>query len=153
MRMKCSPSVQAISEESIACIAVKEDRHQNIMSSVALKKGVEEPWTIERVAKFIDLLGYSEITLKSDTEPAIIAFRNRVAEACKAEVTTEDAVKGDKESNGLIENAVMLIRGIIRTIKVPHRKQNARTTQRRLACHAMVGGARRMHPVQVPERS
>ena len=71
MRMECSPSVQAISEESITCIAVKEDRHQNIMSSVALKKGVEEPWTIERVAKFIDLLGYREITLKSDTEPAI----------------------------------------------------------------------------------
>ena len=140
MRMECSPSVQAISEESITCIALKEDRHQNIMSSVALKKGFEEPWTIERVAKFIDLLGYGEITLKSDTEPAIIAFRNRVAEACKVEVTTEDAVKGDKESNGLIENA-------------PHRKQNARTTQRRLACHAMVGGARRMHPVQVPERS
>ena len=69
------------------------------------------------MAKFIDLLGYREITLKSDTEPAIIAFRNRVAEACKAEVTTEDAVKGDKESNGLIENAVMLIRGIIRSIK------------------------------------
>ena len=117
MRMECSPSVQAISEESVTCIAVKEDRHQNIMSSVALKKGVEEPWTIERVAKFIDLLGYREITLKSDTEPAIIALRNRVAEACKAEVTTQDAVKGDKESNGLIENAVMLIRGIIRTIK------------------------------------
>ena len=106
MRMERSLSVQAISEESITCIAVKEDRHQN-----------EEPWTIERVVKFIDLLGYREITLKNDTEPAIIAFRNRVAEACKAEVTTEDAVKGDKESNGLIENAVMLIRGIIRTIK------------------------------------
>ena len=117
MRMECSPSVQAVSEESITCIAVKEDRHQNIMSSVALKKGVEEPWTIERVAKFIDLLGYREMTLKSDTEPAIIAFRNRGAEACKAEVTTEDAVKGDKESNGLIENAVMLLRGIIRTSK------------------------------------
>ena len=49
--------------------------------------------TVERVAKFIDLLGYREITLKSDTEPPIIAFRNRVAEACKAEVTTEDAVR------------------------------------------------------------
>ena len=40
----------------------------------------------------------------------VAAFRNRVAEICKAEVTTE-------ESNGLIENAVMLLRGIIRTIK------------------------------------
>ena len=69
------------------------------MSSVALKNGVEEPCTIERVAKFMGLLGYREITLKSDTEPGTIAFRNRVAEMCKAEVTTEDAVKGDKESN------------------------------------------------------
>ena len=83
------------------------------MSSVALKKGVEEPWTIERVARFIDLLGCREITLESDTEPAIVAFRNRVAAMCKAEVTTEDAVKGDKESNGLIENAIVLLRGII----------------------------------------
>ena len=67
--------------------------------------------------KFIDSLGYREITLKSDSEPSIIAFRNRVAAMCKAAVTTEDAVKGDKESNGLIENAVMLLRGIIRTIQ------------------------------------
>ena len=66
MRMASAPNVQAISEESITCIAVKEDRHQNIMSSVALKKEVEEPWTIERVVRFIDLLGYREITLKSD---------------------------------------------------------------------------------------
>ena len=96
---------------------MQEDRHQNIISSVAWKKGVEEPWTIERVVKFVDLLGYREITLKSDTEPATIAFRNRVAEMCKAEVTTEDAVKGDEGSNGLIENAIMLLRGIIRTVK------------------------------------
>ena len=117
MNMESAQNVQAISEESITCVAVKEDRHQNIMSSVALKKGVEEPWTIERVVKFIDLLGYGEITLKSDTQPAIIAFRNRVTALCKAEVTTEHAVKGDKESNGLIENAVKPLRGIIRTIK------------------------------------
>ena len=69
-----------MSEISVTCIAVKEDRHQNIMSSVALTKGTREPWTTERVAKF-NLLGYREITLKSDTEPAIIAFRCRVA--CK----------------------------------------------------------------------
>ena len=87
------------------------------MSSVAERKGVEESWTIERVVKFIDLLGYREITLKSDTGPAIIAFRNRVAAMCKAEVTMEDAVQEGKESNGLIENAVMQLRGIIRTIK------------------------------------
>ena len=54
----------SMSEESVSCIAVKEDRHQNIMSSDALKNGVEEPWTIERVAQFIDLLCDREITRK-----------------------------------------------------------------------------------------
>ena len=70
-------------------IAVKEDRHQNNMSSVFLKNGIEEPSASERVARYINSLGYKEITLKSDTEPAIITFRNRVAENCKVEVTLE----------------------------------------------------------------
>ena len=91
MKMKSVVVAQTMSEEAVVCTAMEEDRHQNIMSSVALKKGVEEPWTIQKVA-----LGYREITLKSDTEPAIIAFRNRVAEMCKAEVTTEDKLKIDK---------------------------------------------------------
>ena len=55
--------------------------------------------------------------MKSDSEPAIIAFRNRASENCKAEVALKDAVKEDKLSNGLVENAVMLLRGVIRTIK------------------------------------
>ena len=38
MRMESAPNVQAISEESITCVAVKEDGHQHIMRSVALKK-------------------------------------------------------------------------------------------------------------------
>ena len=113
MKMKSAVNTPTMSEEAVTCIVVKEDRHQNIMSSVALKKGVEEPWTITRAAKCIDLLGYREISLKSDTEHGIIAFRNRAAEMCKAEVSTEDTVKGDIESNGLIENAVMQLRGII----------------------------------------
>ena len=63
--------------------AVKEDRHQNITSSVASKKGVEQHWTVEKVARFIGSLGYREITLTSDTKPAIFAFRNRVAECAQ----------------------------------------------------------------------
>ena len=54
--------------------------------------------------------------MKSDTELAIIAFRNRAAENCKAEVTLEDAVKGDKPSNGLVQKAVMLWHCVISTM-------------------------------------
>ena len=43
VNMKSVVNAQAMSEESVTCIAVKEDRHPNIMKRVALKKGVEEP--------------------------------------------------------------------------------------------------------------
>ena len=59
------------------------------------ENGIEEPRACERAARFINWLAYKEITLKSDMEPAIIAFRKRVAENCNAEVTLEDAVEED----------------------------------------------------------
>ena len=90
---------QTISNESVTCIAVKEDRHQNIMNSLVLKQGIEEPSASERVARFSDSLWYTEVMLKSDLELAIILFRNRAAENCNAEVTVEDAIKRGETFN------------------------------------------------------
>ena len=84
-------------------------KHHGLCST----QGVEEPWAVERVVNFVGSHGCRQISLKSDTEPAIIAIRNR--EECKAEATLENAVKRDKQTNGLIENAVLFLRGIIRT--------------------------------------
>ena len=55
---------QTIPGESATCTAVKEYGQQNIMSSVVPKKGIEEPWASERVARFINSVGYKEITFK-----------------------------------------------------------------------------------------
>ena len=56
-------------------------------------------WITGRVTKFSDLLDYRGMTLKSDTDFAIIAFRDRVGELCREEVMTEDAVNGIQESS------------------------------------------------------
>ena len=111
LKPKSTASSQTIPEESV-------DVHCGEGGQTSeFQKGIEELWASERVARCINSLGYKEITLKSDTEPAIIAFRNRVPENCNAEVTSEDAVKGDKPPKKLVENAVVLLRGDIRTIK------------------------------------
>ena len=120
---------------------------------VVLKKGAEEPWTMERAAKIIDLLCYCEITLKSNTEPSIVALRNRVAEMCKAEVTTVDAVKEVNESNGLIRNAVMLIRGTIRTINCHIESSTQDPLSDELQYLAVVGRTCRMHRVQMTKKA
>ena len=93
-------------------IAVKEDRRQNIMSSVVFEEGNRRTFGQVREWQGSSTRWYTESTLKSDTKPATIAVRNRVAE-----VALKDAVKEDKLSNGLVENAVILLRGAIRTIK------------------------------------
>ena len=107
----------------------------------------------KRLPRFTELLGYRQITLKSEVEPAIFAIRNRVAEKCKADMATEDAMKGDKPSNGLTQNTVMLLRGIIKIIEYHMEKQHAKGTQGRLANLAVVHGTRKLHLVQVSERS
>ena len=48
------------------------------MTSIVLKKGIEEPLASERVARFINSLGYSKNTLKSDTELAAHRWKNAV---------------------------------------------------------------------------
>ena len=126
---------------------------EHIMSSVVWKKGIEEPCASEGVARFINSLGYKEITLRSDTEPAILASRNRVAENCKAEVALEDAVKGDKRSNGLVENAVMMLRGVIRTIKCHVESCTQEELREDSPDLAVVGGTCGEHFVQMPEGS
>ena len=109
---------QTIPDESVTGVAVKEDRHRNIKSSVVFEEGNRRTFGQVREWQGSSTRWvYTESTLKSDTKPATIAFRNRVAKNCKAEVALLDAVKEDKLSNGLVENAVMLMRGVIRTIK------------------------------------
>ena len=64
-------------------IAVKEDRRHFIMGGVVMKEGVEEPWAIDSVVRFTGSSGHREITQNSNTEPAIITFRNLVVEGAE----------------------------------------------------------------------
>ena len=66
MKMSSVVNAQTMSDESVTCIAVNQDRNQNIMSSVALKKEDLEPCTVES-GEINDLLGHRLITLKQQS--------------------------------------------------------------------------------------
>ena len=78
MKMKSVANAQTISEESITCTAVKDPRHPNIMSSVALKKGGRGTLDNREGGEVIDLLGYREI----DVEKRHRACNNCVQKSC-----------------------------------------------------------------------
>ena len=114
---ECSNNVRTISNLHRRQRGPTSEHHEQCCFE---KKGVEAP--------FIDVLGYREITLQSDTEPAFIAFRHRVAENVQSQRTQ---VQDDTESNGSAENAMM-----------------PRTTQWRITNSAVFGGTCRMYLVQ-----
>jgi len=103
---------------SATLLAMKDEKSATVFASVVPSKGVSEEWVAERAARFVNKLGYKEVTLKSDTEPAMVALRGEIREKCQAEALEEDAGVGDHQSNGLIENAIRNIRGVIRTLKL-----------------------------------
>ena len=121
------------------------------MTSVVLKKGTEEPWASERVARFINSFGYKEITLKSDTEPAMIASRNRVAENCNAVVRLEDAVEGDKRSRRIDRKRNNVVTRCHQDYEVPCGELHPRRPPRRLPNFAVAGGTCGGHLVHVSE--
>ena len=115
--VKAVVNAQTVSGESVTCVAVKEDRHQNIMSSAALKKGVEEPWTLERVVRFIDLHVYRWITLKSDTDQQSLRSEKPCGRNVQSRSRKKRVQRKETRRRTGIENTVMLLRVITRTIE------------------------------------
>ena len=73
--------------ESLATLlAMKDARSGSVFASIVPSKGATEDWVAQRAARFIERLGISEVTLKSDTEPAIISLRTDIRANSKIDV-------------------------------------------------------------------
>ena len=75
----------------------RQDKQQNIICNVVVKKGVEEP----SLARFIDLLGYREITLRERHGTS----NHCVQESCGRNVHSKSHHRGRSERRRRIERA------------------------------------------------
>ena len=133
-----------IPEKSVTYIAV-EERHQNIMSSLVLKKGIEEPWASEGVARLINSLRYKEVTLKSGTE---------LEKLCTRELQRRGHVGGCSQRRQAFKRMGRKRCDVFARCHQNHQvlcgELHIRSTPRRLPNLAVVGGTCREHFVQVP---
>ena len=102
-------------------ILVMHDRQSGkVNSNVVPAKGVN-PYAVMRCVQNIKLLGYYKLLLKSDQEPAIVAFREAVKIALadeKIEVMPEESPVGESQANGEVENAVRMIKAQVRKMRL-----------------------------------
>ena len=97
----------------------RERRTGMTLAMIVPAKGVAHQWVQERAARWVDSLGYQQVTLRCDQEPAIVALMTSIKEnrGDGTQTQIEFAAKGDSQDNGVVEKAVDQMAGMMRTLK------------------------------------
>merc|ERR1711989_35153 len=87
-----------------------------IFARVVPHKGVH-PYAVKNTAADVASLGYSELLLKSDNEPSIVALKEAVRMERHERIVMENSPVKESKSNGVIANTVQQVQGQFRTMK------------------------------------
>ena len=109
-------------EEGAKPNLVAQDRRTGMMFATALKsKGNALDLTARKLlTKFIELLGYKEVVLKSDGEHSLVRLKQAAGKEakCLVRAVCEESPAGDSRANGEAESAVKEIKWRIRAINL-----------------------------------
>jgi hypothetical protein len=101
-------------------LVLKDCKFGSIKLMILPAKGAGEPWVARRCASWITSLGFNEVGLRIDSEPAIKALVEEIKRAGgdAAEMVIEHPEKGGSQSNGVVECAVGIAEGLAVTLKL-----------------------------------
>ena len=89
-------------------------------------KGVEDQAAIKETVKSLIGLGYPELIVRSDNEPAIRTFRDAVIKGLKVRfgvrAIAQASPKYDSASAGMVENAIKLVMEKVRKLVIATRE-------------------------------
>ena len=104
-------------EETIPIQVARDRRTQMIFAHVVPRKGMISQHGADAMEKDIEKLGYKEIILKSDGEPAIKSVQEEVKRRRKDNTILENSAPGDSRSNGAAERAVKAVSEQVRVLR------------------------------------
>ncbi len=103
-------------EEKLATILVMGDRDTKAVRAWVLPhKGADLVETVDRAVAGIRDLGYrGRVLIRCDGEPALTALRDAIIKALPEGATPVKTPVGESQSNGGIEGAVRIVKGLLR---------------------------------------
>ena len=96
----------------------KDDHTKMIFGHVCERKGESDTRVIEKIKEDIARLGYQDVILKGDGEPALVQVLEHVKFAREAPSIIQHSPACDPQANGAAENAVQDYMRQVRTIKI-----------------------------------
>ena len=77
---------------------VMTDRRSKCMADfIVPKKGVDE-YAVEKAQRWIEVLGYSKLILKSDQEPALLDLKRAIMATATKDIIPEESPVGESQS-------------------------------------------------------
>ena len=133
-------------EDTVAIQVTRDRRTRMIFAHVVPKNGFSHEHGATELIKDIAKLGYNEIILKCDGEPALKTIQEEVRRQRSEKTILENSPVGDSRANGAAERAVQAIAEQVRVI----RQGLEQRLELRLSGKHMAGGARGGPAVEVP---
>eukprot|EP00435_Cladocopium_sp_Y103_P065145 s364_g27.t1 len=103
-------------ERSLPILAMVEEQTGRTYAICMPEKGIGHQYNVAAAAKMLKVSGCLNAILKSDTERPLVALRSKLQEIYP-NLGTEDATKGESQSNGLVESYVGKIQAQCRTMR------------------------------------
>ncbi len=102
----------------IKSIVVKDEVSGSVLAYRVLCKGPRDDWLLRRLVKDLKEWGRTDIILKSDGEPAIIAVQDALQQRRSGRTIPQNPHAYNPESNGACEKAVQDVTAHARTLKL-----------------------------------
>ena len=96
-------------EETLAVQVARDRRTRMLFAHVVPRKGMINDHGAEALERDIERLGYKEIILKSDGEPALKSVQEEVKRRRKDPTILENSAPGDSRANGAAARAVQAV--------------------------------------------
>ena len=93
-------------EGEVTTLVTKDRSSGMIWGNVVERKGPGDQWIIDKQIKNIELLGRSNIALKTDGEPAIVAVQSKLISLRDGQTVPRNPPAYNPEANGPIEKGV-----------------------------------------------
>ena len=104
-------------EETLAVQVARDRRTQMIFANVVPRKGMIHEHGAQSMVDDLAKLGYQEIILKCDGEPALKNVQAEVQRRRAAQTILENSVPGDSKTNGAAERAVKAVGEQVRVLR------------------------------------
>ena len=107
---------------ALKLLIVKDSKSGSVFAHAVVQKGIDDKrFAVDMVVRDVLWLGYPQVVLKSDNEPAVVKVLQEALGALKVtgvQAGEEHSPPYDPQANGAVESAVKQVKGRLRTMKL-----------------------------------